>query len=51
MRVLRSADATSGSAEPGTKFAGRTRATDGGASSLGAKCLSASAATLAVKRR
>jgi hypothetical protein len=51
MRVLPSADGSSGSAEPVEELAGRMRATGAGARSLGARWLSLSGAAFAGERR
>jgi hypothetical protein len=51
MRVLPSADGSSGSAEPAAKLAGRMGATSAGARSLCARWLSLSGAAFAGERR
>lgn len=51
MRLMPSADGSSGSAEPVEELAGRMRATGAGARSLCARWLSASGATFAAERR
>ncbi len=51
MRVLPSADGSSGSGEPVEELAGKMRATDAGARSLCARWLSLSGATFAGERR
>ena len=51
MRVLPSADGSTGSAEPGEELAARMRATGHGARSLCARWLSLSGAAFAWERR
>ena len=51
MRVLPSADGSSGSAEPVVELAGRMRAAGAGARSLGPRWMSLSGAAFAGERR